>query len=416
MTNEDKIEYDQGEGWCPNCKKKSSFLKLAYWTDKTYKCPSCFKSVDIIRYPQELIVIGKCYHTNRPKIVIVLDGLYIAGAQKHCLFLIDVFRDLGFDSIVISTEGGGLWVDMFIKKSTCIIISNSQLCLTWSSVIKIFSKKVLENVLFLSTHLVGPTIWAIDNVPGKYLIYSNLHSEPSEHEVFTQEILRKITRRSKKIIFPSLGTLEQYVSYSVEFQLNKEKLLVLDNCLYNPKFKIIRKKNMDLINIAVISRIDEDKFSIPLFVETIKILRKKINNIKIKVAGNGELYDELKFNIKNEQLSDIISLEGFIIDVSNIYNWATLVFLPSKRESMPYVMIEAISYNLPIVLPKCGYTVYAKKMDYIYSYEIGIAKDAANKILQAVNEYKRHNITNKRKLDNLVWIDQINQCYFKDYV
>lgn len=279
--------------YCQKCKKESEFLKLAYWTDHSYKCPFCFNSVKITQYPDELIVIGEISNINKPIIVIVLDGLYIAGVQKHCLFLLDVFRDLGFETIVISIEGGGLWTDLFVIKSSCVIIANSKLEINWHSITDLLPEKSVENICLFSTHLVTPTLWAINNLPQTMKIYSNLHSEPSEHEIFTQEALSQIISRCNGIIFPSKSTSETFMNYSIDFSLNKNKLLILNNLLYNTNSKIETQKSLNTTNIAVVSRIDEDKFSISLFIDTIKILTDKISNLQVKVAGNGELYDKL---------------------------------------------------------------------------------------------------------------------------
>ena len=409
-----KINVQHSHAYCKKCKKGSDFLELAYWADSSYKCPFCFNSVEIIQYPPELIIKGEISNINKPIIVIVIDGLYIAGAQKHCLFLLDAFRDLGFETIVISIEGGGLWTDLFIEKSSCVIISNSNLKTTWHSITELLPEKSIENICLFSTHLVAPTLWAVNNLPQEMKIYANLHSEPSEHEIFTKEMLQQIINRCNSVIFPSKSTLETFMNYSVDFSLNKDKLLVLDNLLYDVNLKVETKKPLSTTNIAVVSRIDEDKFSIPLFIDTIKILTKEINNLQVKVAGSGELYDKLDSVIREEQLGAIISLEGFVLDTSTIYNWATVVFLPSKRESMPYVMVESLAYNIPVVLPKCGYTVYAENNKFIYPFEIGVADNAADKIIQAVEEHKE-NYTDSQQLEtngDLDWKEQVRQCYF----
>ncbi len=413
INNKNEACGQHDDGYCSKCKKHFDFLKLAYWTDSTYKCPVCFKTVEISRYPSELIVLGEIPNSNKPIIIIVLDGLYIAGVQRHCLFLLDSFHDLGFDTILISLEGGGLWLDIFVKKSSCLIVSNPKLRLTWSSIARLLSSDQINNIRLFSTHLISPTLWAVDNIPYKFKIYSSLHSEPSEHENFTPEILDKIINRCNNIIFPSLGTLETFVNYSIKFSQNKNKLLILDNLLYNTEVEIRIKNSQDYVNIAVVSRIDSDKFSIPLFIDTIKILTEKISNLQIKVAGNGELYDKLETAIKEEQLCHYISLEGFVMDTSDIYNWATIVFLPSKRESMPYVMLESLAYNIPIVLPNIGYTIHAKKNKLIYPFAVGIANDAAENIIKAANEhigdYMDYILFEKQ-----TWKEKVEYCYLRD--
>lgn len=402
-----------GEVYCSNCNGFFEYLKLTYWIDNTYKCPGCFKTVELNGIPLKLVRIGKIHSKYKPIIIIILDGLYIAGAQKHCLYLLEIFKDLGFDTITISLEGGGLWVDIFIEKSTSVIISNQMLELTWDTITELYTEKDIQRVRCFSAHLVTPTLWSVKNLPIKYRIHSNLHSEPSEHEVFSEDTLKEIITRCENVIFPSKKTLEVFMNYSVNFSSNKNKLMVLSNVLYKTNLKAEKKiKSNNSINLAVISRIDDDKFSIPLFIKTIKILTKTISKLIVKVAGNGELYEKLEKTIKLEQLSVTVELIGFLMDTSKIYNWATIVFLPSKRESMSYVMLESLSYNLPIVLPNCGYTIHSKSNKYIYPYKLGKASDAAKNIIKAINDHDERSIKGFTNIvDENVCLKQIRECY-----
>ena len=117
----------------------------------------------------------------------------------------------------------------------------------------------------------------------------------------------------------------------------------------------IRPRRADKpLRVAVISRLDSDKLSLPLLMGTLTALEYSHSLFEMVVAGDGECMRELAHSIANTAVSHKVKLRGLIRNIQEIYDWADVVFLPSKRESMPYVFLECIANRIPLVAPKLG--------------------------------------------------------------
>ena len=72
------------------------------------------------------------------------------------------------------------------------------------------------------------------------------------------------------------------------------------------------------------------------------------------IMGSGEQYQELHTYIEVHHLSDSICLLGFIPDGKRYLQAFDIFFLPSKKEGLPYVLLEAGKAGLPVVASDVG--------------------------------------------------------------
>ncbi|MED4967016.1 glycosyltransferase family 4 protein [Heyndrickxia coagulans] len=108
---------------------------------------------------------------------------------------------------------------------------------------------------------------------------------------------------------------------------------------YNLKKEII---------IGTVARMDEQKDPLSFY----KIASNVVNhnpNVKFYYVGDGPLKHKLEKKIKLDGLNDKIILTGFQEDVSEYLKKFDIFLLTSKYEGLPYSLIEAISYGIPIV-------------------------------------------------------------------
>jgi glycosyltransferase involved in cell wall biosynthesis len=72
------------------------------------------------------------------------------------------------------------------------------------------------------------------------------------------------------------------------------------------------------------------------------------------IVGQGELHHELEKKIKEEKLDDRVFLTGFIPEASRFMKAFDIFLLPSLKEGMPYVLLEAGLARLPVIATKVG--------------------------------------------------------------
>jgi len=82
--------------------------------------------------------------------------------------------------------------------------------------------------------------------------------------------------------------------------------------------------------------------------------KTEIKNIKIQIAGKGELEDYIKETIHQNNLGEIIDFIGWISGDKKIetFKQADAFILTSYKEGMPISILEAMAYGLPIISTK----------------------------------------------------------------
>jgi glycosyltransferase involved in cell wall biosynthesis len=81
------------------------------------------------------------------------------------------------------------------------------------------------------------------------------------------------------------------------------------------------------------------------------IAERKLNNIKIVIAGKGELEGVITDRIEKSRPSSIVEFKGWVAGKTKkeLLMSSDVLFLPSYNEGMPMVILEAMRYSLPIV-------------------------------------------------------------------
>ncbi len=412
-----------GEYICNNCGALNCHLHASLWTDHKLHCFFCFAPTKCLRIPIT-IPYEKKDHIIRYKqrALIVVDGLYIAGVQRHCLEILNVFKNEGIGCVILAIDGGGQWANDFIELSECVVIDIDN-SISWDMLREILQ---FDNFNFVSAHLTDAIEWTTKHVPLSIPRYAHFHSESSEHELITEAWLRFYCKNYDSIFFPTNTVLQHFVK---EFGIRKNgnsiksKLQILPNGIphhietistYNGEGK---KKKSAVINLAIISRIDEDKFSIPLFIDTILHLFRICSDIQIFIAGDGESMNELKEVIDNSGISKKIKLLGFINNISKIYEWADVIFLPSKREGMPYVLLECIAFACPLVAPNIGVFQEITTTGLIYKFRRDNSLEAAHSIYRASimkdddRKVAQRVLLKSMKISSRHWVNIVKEMY-----
>lgn len=137
-----------------------------------------------------------------------------------------------------------------------------------------------------------------------------------------------------------------------------EKIIVIPNGVeieeYNPdridSFKIRNELNLDnnTCIIGTIGRLVWQK-GLEYFIESAKFVLEVFSNAKFLIVGEGELKNKLENLTKQLKLNNNILFLGFRKDISEILGNLDIFVLPSIREGMPIITLEAMAMAKPIV-------------------------------------------------------------------
>lgn len=348
---------------CLRCGLHQSFDELAYWMDDLYHCASCYRVIDVVEGSADPLLLrldpSQQSSSSNGTILLVVDGLYVAGAQRHALDLCAQLAANGWSVTIAATEGGGAWAPRFTKLAT-VLIPRVPGQIDWQHVLHASNGEIRK----ASAHLKGPIDWAITRIPADLPLVAHLHSEPSEHEDVDYGWLARVEARVATFGVPSEATRQTYLRLAdkldptVQDRLRR-KFRVVPNTANISDAKgergtshgAIRRKE-GIVNIGVLSRLDTDKLDICFLVSVMRLLAGC--DVRFLIAGWGEAGDRLQSLIRLHGLQSCVDWLGCVLDVEAFLRRVDIIFLPSKREGLPYVALEAFEHQIPFVGPAVG--------------------------------------------------------------
>lgn len=146
-------------------------------------------------------------------------------------------------------------------------------------------------------------------------------------------------------------------------------------------------------NIIWVGRLDKYKrFEDPVFI--MEKLVKKHNDAKLMIVGSDSSnlkknYNILKDKIEELNLNDNVKLCGYQKDVEPFYEKASIFLLTSACEGYPMVIIEALSYGLPVVMYELPYLTIIRDNQSIISVEQGNTGKAAEALGALLDDEER---------------------------
>ncbi len=112
--------------------------------------------------------------------------------------------------------------------------------------------------------------------------------------------------------------------------------------------KSISINNWNKKVIVTVSRLDNQK-DIESLILAFGMLQKDIPESKLWIIGDGPNMNKLKLMVINFKLQKKVIFFGWIDDISQRLLRSSIFVLSSNREGLPYTLIEAMNYGLPII-------------------------------------------------------------------
>lgn len=121
-----------------------------------------------------------------------------------------------------------------------------------------------------------------------------------------------------------------------------------------------------------------------MMIDAVKIASQKYGDITLEIYGVGELYDELNIYIKEQGLSDKITLMGRSDSLYKLYTERDLYLMSSDYEGMPNALAEAMAIGIPCISTDCktGPSDLIENGDNGYLVKVGDAYAMAEKIVE----------------------------------
>ncbi len=258
----------------------------------------------------------------------------------------------------------------------------------------------------------------------------------TRHSVFDQP--EKLKKFPKKTIYGLIDNLtcDKIIAVSpaakdniTEIGSNQKKIEII----FNGVDKVIRLsdeekqdiKNKYFINesdfvVSIIARLEEVKGH-RFVLKTCEELLEKAPNIKIIIAGNGTLEEEIRCIVKEKKLINTI-VTGFVSDIYKIENITDLQINASYgTEATSLSLLEGFSLGIPAVVSDFGGNPYVVKDDYNgFLFQKNNCSQLTNRILQIYENKDLYNKLSKgaikdyeNRFTSKVMADNISNLYKK---
>lgn len=294
-------------------------------------------------------------------ILIVLPSLAGGGAERIRLVLADEFLRLGFRVEFVVISGGGELENMVPAGANITNLNSKTLAGGMMQLSRIIRQRRPDCVLAAMWGLTVISIIAhrLAGGPGSIVI--------SDHEILSlsnmgrQKWLRRAMALSIRLFYP-LARARIAVSRGAADDLarlggiSRAGIRVIYNPAYSADLCVQHETPGQWARyggkwILAVGKFKREK----AFHVLVSAMRRVCDQVdaQLVVLGDGDLRAGLEAQISDLDLSDRVSLPGFVHDTSPWYANADLFVMSSTSEGFGNVIVEALQYGVPVVSTDC---------------------------------------------------------------
>jgi glycosyltransferase involved in cell wall biosynthesis len=304
------------------------------------------------------------------KILYVITGADIGGAQKHLMDLIQYFKVFGDKVEVVTGEDGPL-VEWLKEKNIPVTIISIPRKIEWKKDFLAFrklSKHISQNQYDVvhchssKAGIIGRLAAYVNRIPK---IVFTAHGF-----VFTDPTLSKKKRafyifleKVFGVLSSDIITVSQYdLDAGRKIGLSSRKLHVIHNAL--PKEDVVPlndwEKKQELLRnaetkiIGFVGRLVSEK-NVDMIIRLASLFKQNsVEKINFWLIGDGKLENHYRKMVQEKDLDNIITFWGNQANVLRLMDQMHIQIITSHKEGLPYVLLEAMGRGLPVVSTDVG--------------------------------------------------------------
>jgi len=286
--------------------------------------------------------------SKKLKIILLNPYLGLGGTEKIISYFFKFLKN--FDTKIVIFNKKNSFFDILINKKKIIDLNVNRarysLWKLWINLKKekpqiIFSNQREMNIVICILNFFfnfKSTVVIREAAPIDIYLKNNFSSK------IYLTILKILYKKSDGIIFNSEYTKKSFLDKGFVFKKHN----IIYNPLINNSIKINFKKELKKKTFITCSRLDSQK---NLF-ELIKIFQKysiRNKNCKLMIVGDGNLYNNIKLEIKKIKYSKKILLLEKTHEIEKYFKLADYYISCSKSEGFGNTYLEALACNLPVI-------------------------------------------------------------------
>ena len=305
------------------------------------------------------------------KITIFLPALWGGGAERVFLNLAIGFAKKGYsvDLLLAQAEGSYMREVPGLPKSIRLVVLTqrhlnfARTLLSIPSLVK-YLRQERPDALLTGLHANLIALWARRLAKVHTRIVISEHNTLSHQNLLLPKVTRMVNLQLIRIFYPWADRIVA-VSNGVAADLAKvtgipkNRIISVYNPIVNPELIEKAKANLDhpwfYPNeppvIISIGRLTEQKDFFTL-IEAFALVRQS-KCARLIILGEGEQRPKLEALIKKLDLTQDVSMPGFVSNPYPYLTHANMFVLSSKWEGLPTVLVEALYCNVPVIATDC---------------------------------------------------------------
>lgn len=290
-------------------------------------------------------------------ILIVVNNFNVGGLERVVINLIKELFSLNIKPYVVCLDGEGELFDGVKPYITDSLVLSKRPGIDIPTILKIRSYIKKNRISVVHTHNLSPLVYA--GLASKLFIrhINHVYTEHNQVSRMSERELKKFKLYMK--LATKIVTVSSALKKMFESKLNAKNVSVVYNGLSIKDFVCqpqgkIRKEfgiNSDDYLLCLIGILKPQK-GIQYLLGAMKQL-SGVEKIKLLIAGDGALKEELVTYVEKEKLKNVI-FAGYRNDLCEIYTDSDLVVMSSVQEGLPMALIESLAVGRPVVTTDVG--------------------------------------------------------------
>jgi glycosyltransferase involved in cell wall biosynthesis/peptidoglycan/xylan/chitin deacetylase (PgdA/CDA1 family) len=297
----------------------------------------------------------------RTTVLHIISSLPAHGAEQLLLDMLENADHTRFRFLVCTVAGGGPLVEEIRRRGTEVFVFQKRFRFDASILLKLKRLIQQEKVDLVHTHLFTADAWGrLAAVwAGVPAMVRSAHNSDIWKRWSHRIVDSMLLRRTCKIIAVS-DSVKEYLK-SLE-NVPEEKIVTVTNGINTKRFE--KPVDTDAIKeslgirrtdrvIGIMGRLEAVKGH-HVFLEAAQQLTLKHDALRFLIVGDGPLRAELKEKVDHSNLREKVIFTGLRRDIPDLMKILDCLVLPSTREGLPIVLLEAMAAGVPIVATTVG--------------------------------------------------------------
>lgn len=266
----------------------------------------------------------------------------------------------------LNTPNSNFFFKLYIKLIRYIYLLNS-IYIKPNYFKEIFKRNNIEKLLIVNGGYQGgeacnSALFGWKQYKPNYLPWYSFHNYAQKDKNaihFIENFLRNLI--DKKVLNSTRGMVSVSKSCIKSLKLRKNLNKIKTKVIYNgknflKKKNVHKKKNKKIKKIIMLAVLEPRK-GFEYILKSMRIIKELDKSIKLYIYGDGNLNEKITIKklIKEFNLKNTVSLNGFVQNTEKIFLESDLVAIPSQEnESFGYVAVEAFFYKKPVIACATG--------------------------------------------------------------